>query len=74
MRARMALLIAGVAFDAHEVSLRSKPADMLAPVTERYGTGPAPAGRRSPRTELGHHALGAGFAVVHALVAIGADG
>lgn len=30
MRARMALLIAGIAFDAHEVSLRSKPADMLA--------------------------------------------
>lgn len=30
MRARMALLIADVAFDAHEVSLRDKPADLLA--------------------------------------------
>lgn len=29
MRARMALLIAGIAFDAHEVSLRDKPADLL---------------------------------------------
>ena len=30
MRARMALLIAGIAFDAHEVSLRDKPPEMLA--------------------------------------------
>ncbi|WP_066269761.1 glutathione S-transferase [Hydrogenophaga palleronii] len=30
MRARMALLVAGVAFDAHEISLRDKPAAMLA--------------------------------------------
>lgn len=30
MRARIALLIAGIEFDAHEVSLRDKPADMLA--------------------------------------------
>lgn len=30
MRARMALLIAGIEFDAHEVSLRDKPAEMLA--------------------------------------------
>lgn len=30
MRARMALLIAGIGFDAHEVSLRDKPAEMLA--------------------------------------------
>jgi glutathione S-transferase len=30
MRARMALLIAGIAFDAHEVSLRDKPPDLLA--------------------------------------------
>jgi glutathione S-transferase len=30
MRARMALLVAGVAFDAHEIVLRDKPADMLA--------------------------------------------
>ena len=30
MRARMALLVAGVAFDAHEVSLRDKPQAMLA--------------------------------------------
>jgi glutathione S-transferase len=30
MRARMALLQAGVAFDAHEIVLRDKPADMLA--------------------------------------------
>ena len=30
MRARLALLVAGVAFDAHEVSMRDKPADMLA--------------------------------------------
>jgi glutathione S-transferase len=30
MRARMALLLAGVAFDAHEIVLRDKPADMLA--------------------------------------------
>lgn len=29
MRARMALLIAGIEFDAHEVSLRDKPAEML---------------------------------------------
>jgi len=29
MRARMALLVAGIAFDAHEVSLRDKPAEML---------------------------------------------
>ena len=29
MRARMALLIAGIEFDAHEVSLREKPAEML---------------------------------------------
>ena len=29
MRARMALLVAGVAFDAHEVSLRDKPPAML---------------------------------------------
>lgn len=30
MRARMALLVAGVAFDAHEITLRDKPAAMLA--------------------------------------------
>ena len=30
MRARMALLVAGIAFDAHEVSLRDKPPTMLA--------------------------------------------
>ena len=30
MRARMALLVAGVAFDAHEIVLRHKPAAMLA--------------------------------------------
>jgi glutathione S-transferase len=30
MRARMALLVAGIAFDAHEVSLRDKPLAMLA--------------------------------------------
>jgi glutathione S-transferase len=30
MRARMALIIAGVAFDAYEISLRDKPAAMLA--------------------------------------------
>ena len=30
MRARMALIIADMAFDAHEVSLRDKPSDMLA--------------------------------------------
>lgn len=30
MRARMALLVAGIAFDAHEVSLRDKPPAMLA--------------------------------------------
>lgn len=30
MRARMALLVAGIAFDAHEVSLRDKPPEMLA--------------------------------------------
>ena len=30
MRARLALLIAGIAFDAHEVSMRDKPAEMLA--------------------------------------------
>lgn len=30
MRARMALLVAGMAFDAHEVSLRDKPPEMLA--------------------------------------------
>jgi glutathione S-transferase len=30
MRARMALLAAGVAFDAHEITLRDKPAAMLA--------------------------------------------
>lgn len=30
MRARMALLIAGIEFDAHEVSLRDKPPEMLA--------------------------------------------
>lgn len=30
MRARMALLVAGIAFDAHEVSLRDKPSAMLA--------------------------------------------
>ena len=30
MRARMALLLAEIAFDAHEVSLRDKPAEMLA--------------------------------------------
>lgn len=30
MRARMALLVAGVAFDAHEIVLRDKPAAMLA--------------------------------------------
>ena len=30
MRARMALLTAGTAFDAHEVSLRDKPAELLA--------------------------------------------
>ena len=30
MRARMALLIAGIEFDAHEVSLRDKPSEMLA--------------------------------------------
>ncbi|MBC7601645.1 MAG: glutathione S-transferase N-terminal domain-containing protein [Ramlibacter sp.] len=29
MRARMALLQAGIEFDAHEISLRDKPADML---------------------------------------------
>jgi glutathione S-transferase len=29
MRARMALLVAGVAFDAHEIALRDKPAAML---------------------------------------------
>ncbi|MBS1156864.1 MAG: Glutathione S-transferase, N-terminal [Proteobacteria bacterium] len=29
MRARMALLVAGIDFDAHEVSLRDKPAEML---------------------------------------------
>ncbi|MGE0100521.1 MAG: glutathione S-transferase [Hydrogenophaga sp.] len=30
MRARMALLVAGIAFDAHEIVLRDKPAAMLA--------------------------------------------
>lgn len=30
MRARMALLVAGVEFDAHEIVLRDKPAEMLA--------------------------------------------
>lgn len=30
MRARMALLVAGIDFDAHEVSLRDKPPEMLA--------------------------------------------
>jgi glutathione S-transferase len=30
MRARMALLVAGINFDAHEVSLRDKPPEMLA--------------------------------------------
>jgi glutathione S-transferase len=30
MRARMALLVAGIEFDAHEISLRDKPAEMLA--------------------------------------------
>ena len=30
MRARMALIVAGVAFDAYEISLRDKPAEMLA--------------------------------------------
>ena len=30
MRARMALLLAGIAFDAYEVSLRDKPSEMLA--------------------------------------------
>ncbi len=30
MRARMALLAAGIAFDAHEIVLRDKPAEMLA--------------------------------------------
>lgn len=30
MRARMALLVASISFDAHEVSLRSKPPEMLA--------------------------------------------
>jgi glutathione S-transferase len=30
MRARMALLLAGVAFDAHEITLRDKPAALLA--------------------------------------------
>jgi glutathione S-transferase len=30
MRARMALIVSGVAFDAHEISLRNKPAAMLA--------------------------------------------
>jgi glutathione S-transferase len=30
MRARMALLVAGIAFDAYEVSLRDKPSEMLA--------------------------------------------
>jgi len=30
MRARMALLVAGIAFDAHEIVLRDKPAEMLA--------------------------------------------
>lgn len=30
MRARMALLVAGVAFDVHEIALRDKPAAMLA--------------------------------------------
>ncbi len=29
MRARMALIVAGVAFDAYEISLRDKPAEML---------------------------------------------
>lgn len=29
IRARMALLVAGIDFDAHEVSLRDKPAEML---------------------------------------------
>lgn len=29
MRARMALLVAGIEFDAHEVSLRDKPSEML---------------------------------------------
>ena len=43
MRARMALLVADVAFDAFEISLRDKPPDMLAlspkgtvPVTVSY--------------------------------------
>ena len=30
MRARMALLVAGIAFDAYEVSLRDKPSEMMA--------------------------------------------
>lgn len=30
MRARMMLIIAGIAFDAHEVSLRDKPPEVLA--------------------------------------------
>ncbi|MGE0350890.1 glutathione S-transferase [Hydrogenophaga sp.] len=30
MRARMALLVAGIAFDVHEIVLRDKPAEMLA--------------------------------------------
>jgi glutathione S-transferase len=30
MRARMALIVSGIAFDAHEISLRDKPAAMLA--------------------------------------------
>ena len=30
MRARMALLVAGIGFDAHEIVLRDKPAEMLA--------------------------------------------
>jgi glutathione S-transferase len=30
MRARMALLVAGIEFDAHEIVLRDKPAAMLA--------------------------------------------
>lgn len=30
MRARMALLVAGIAFDAHEIALRDKPAALLA--------------------------------------------
>ena len=36
MRARMALLQAGVAYQAHEVSLRDKPPAMLAGATARF--------------------------------------